>query len=877
MRIWKLFATALAVVIVSGVLSMWVIPWQMNVHAQNLQVDPEPLPTDGPNGLRFVDGNSQPPRTYPDPEQPVAIDFGQDAAVGPIDANVQPARPEPIREPVADPRANTPENGTPFLGDLEPIVQNDGLEEMYDAMSGQRIEQRTTVRRLDRLNAVQVADVLKALFGREQGFVVTAEPVTNTLIVRSSDATLEDVFKLISQLEETHARAEAEAAQAAIEADAEAMMLAERDQLLNAVEAQKQGFEMEVQQLQAPNRGVSQFMPADKDAAVLWSSLQKLEQRSMAVARSLQGALTMFTEDHPTVKKMRAELRMVIEQSFQLRLQAQEREVAALTQRLAQVKHRLRRRGELRDRIIDRRLNELTGEGDETLWDPAPQTLPRPSRQVPQNGFNPFGGGPLTEPDNTAASVFEGTELVPTATEYPNPFSDTPVIGTSTVRVEFNSPEQKIPIVVSGTVFTGQKLIVTTGVPVAPQVGGFQVRFENGTTSAAAFLGANTSTGLTLLRADQVPNAIRGLNLAKDHVKAGDRVSAAWFQGKSGLHVGRGIVAAIDRTVNDRPAVQTDLSFADTGVGGPLVNQSGQLVGVLSVATDNDTGSISFAAPLDAVRSLLNFVDVEPGATTPLNSKPDAELSAAAEPMVRPDPRGAGLDLPLDGAAPVDLAIRRRLVESRFQYRAAEEKYERNKALHARKALSDTELERAETEAQAAKAMLQATEQLLLLQLNRLTARISLARKEYEIAQNEFDVAEQANERVRGVVTQADLLKLTLAAERAKTALNELVSLHGFLADAIPQPTEDPGAGSGEGFGFEGPASPAGSTVPPAKSGAGAPTVPRSGYRPEPVPASDAFGADDSAELPDPVETDDLGDPVGAESTESDSEDPFVK
>ena len=57
--------------------------------------------------------------------------------------------------------------------------------------------------------------------------------------------------------------------------------------------------------------------------------------------------------------------------------------------------------------------------------------------------------------------------------------------------------------------------------PIAPQIGGFRVRFENGSMSAATFLGANASTGLTLLRANTVPKAMcRSAALSKPHNRA---------------------------------------------------------------------------------------------------------------------------------------------------------------------------------------------------------------------------------------------------------------------------------------------------------------------------------------------------------------------
>lgn len=370
MRVVKMLSAVVLVAAACGVAALQYGEWQHDAYGQSDPPQP-PRATFNPSSAGKAESGSTssdllpPQRNVPERVRVGATSDFSSASTPPggTGANSIPARSEPYSDP-------NPAFGTRAAGSVR------------------KVELATTVHRLGHLDAAQVSEVLKTLFSDRPGFIVTAEPVTNTLIIRADNKALKDILQLVEQLEQTHRDAVAEAdARAAewtaemvgIESDEAEIIQTEQRQLVENMVSQRL---QAVRQQQMAESMLSDFAPADPDAAARRSALQESEQRSHAVARNLQAALTMYSVKHPRVLQLRQELREILEQAFERRLQAQEHEVAFLTERLATVQSRLRRRAELRERIIERRVNELTGNGDETLWDPAPMQRPQQAQEM---------------------------------------------------------------------------------------------------------------------------------------------------------------------------------------------------------------------------------------------------------------------------------------------------------------------------------------------------------------------------------------------------------------------------------------------------------------------------------------------------------------
>ena len=85
-----------------------------------------------------------------------------------------------------------------------------------------------------------------------------------------------------------------------------------------------------------------------------------------------------------------AQLKKLVERSFDEMHSAQLREAEALAERLQKLKDRLKLRAEKKDDIVARHIRQLKGEVDDLQWD---TPTPRPNNIPPLNGVFGMGGG----------------------------------------------------------------------------------------------------------------------------------------------------------------------------------------------------------------------------------------------------------------------------------------------------------------------------------------------------------------------------------------------------------------------------------------------------------------------------------------------------
>jgi putative serine protease PepD len=179
----------------------------------------------------------------------------------------------------------------------------------------------------------------------------------------------------------------------------------------------------------------------------------------------------------------------------------------------------------------------------------------------------------------------------------------------------------------SGVVISSDGLILTNNHVVAAAANGGQlgVSFQNGKTARAEIVGRDPSSDLAVIRAQGVKD-LRPATLGRSaDLSVGEQVVAIGSPlGLAGT-VTTGIVSALDRPVragggDGDPgsestvlnAIQTDTAINPGNSGGPLVNMSGQVVGINSaIATlgaGGQSGSIGlgFAIPIDSARPIAD-------------------------------------------------------------------------------------------------------------------------------------------------------------------------------------------------------------------------------------------------------------------------------
>ena len=126
---------------------------------------------------------------------------------------------------------------------------------------------------------------------------------------------------------------------------------------------------------------------------------------------------------------------------------------------------------------------------------------------------------------------------------------------------------------------------------------------------SATVVGADEGNDVALLKVENgsgLPAAELGRSAA---VKVGDDVVA--IGNALGLRgnptVTRGIVSALNRTVENLTGmIQTDAAINPGNSGGPLVNSSGQVIGINTAVAADGAQNIGFAIPIDKAKTLAD-------------------------------------------------------------------------------------------------------------------------------------------------------------------------------------------------------------------------------------------------------------------------------
>ena len=156
---------------------------------------------------------------------------------------------------------------------------------------------------------------------------------------------------------------------------------------------------------------------------------------------------------------------------------------------------------------------------------------------------------------------------------------------------------------------------IVTNEHVVDGVTSASVRFWNGDTYKATVVGADPSTDLAVIKVDAPESVLHPLSLAdSSKVQVGDAAIAIGSPFGLEETVTSGIVSALHRsmrapngfTIND--SLQTDAAINHGNSGGPLLNSSGQVIGVNAQIAGN-TGAnvgVGFAIPSSTVRTIAD-------------------------------------------------------------------------------------------------------------------------------------------------------------------------------------------------------------------------------------------------------------------------------
>jgi S1-C subfamily serine protease len=156
----------------------------------------------------------------------------------------------------------------------------------------------------------------------------------------------------------------------------------------------------------------------------------------------------------------------------------------------------------------------------------------------------------------------------------------------------------------SGFVVDASGLILTN-YHVVSEAPAIEVRFKDGTRRAAEIVVTDAASDLAVLRVD-LPGGTPVLQFAdSDSVRVGEPAIAIGSPFGLAQTVTQGIISATGRSARD--LIQTDAPINPGNSGGPLLNATGQVIGVNTQIASPIRGSVGvgFAVPSNTARALL--------------------------------------------------------------------------------------------------------------------------------------------------------------------------------------------------------------------------------------------------------------------------------
>ncbi len=183
----------------------------------------------------------------------------------------------------------------------------------------------------------------------------------------------------------------------------------------------------------------------------------------------------------------------------------------------------------------------------------------------------------------------------------------------------------------SGVILSSDGKILTNNHVIADAVNGqgnLTVTFNDGKTAQATIVGFDTGSDLAVIQATGVSGLPAATLGNSDSVQVGDTVVAIGSPDGLQSTVTSGIVSALNRTVTvssgrgfdasqvSYKAIQTDASINPGNSGGPLLNTSGQVVGINSAIYSPTNGmsqggsvGLGFSIPVNQVKPLLTKLE----------------------------------------------------------------------------------------------------------------------------------------------------------------------------------------------------------------------------------------------------------------------------
>jgi putative serine protease PepD len=180
----------------------------------------------------------------------------------------------------------------------------------------------------------------------------------------------------------------------------------------------------------------------------------------------------------------------------------------------------------------------------------------------------------------------------------------------------FGAPQQSQSGKAEGTGFVlDSKGDIVTNEHVIDGATSITVKFQNGKTAKGTLVGSDTGSDLAVIKVDPSATTLVPLALGDSAtVQTGQAVFAIGSPFGLADSLSAGIVSATGRTItspSNKPianAIQTDAAINHGNSGGPLLDSSGNVIGVNSQIESDSGGNdgVGFAIPVNTVKSITS-------------------------------------------------------------------------------------------------------------------------------------------------------------------------------------------------------------------------------------------------------------------------------
>jgi putative serine protease PepD len=222
--------------------------------------------------------------------------------------------------------------------------------------------------------------------------------------------------------------------------------------------------------------------------------------------------------------------------------------------------------------------------------------------------------------DSSSASGLDASALYANTAAGVVDITSNGVTDSSQSNSPFGAPQQQDTTATgTGFVVDGKGHIVTAA-HVVDGASSITVTFQDGKTRKATLLGKDNATDVAVLSVDPSGLTLHPLTLGSSaSLNVGDPVAAIGDPFTYQRSMSTGIVSGLDRTISApngftvAHAIQTDASLNPGNSGGPVLDASGKVIGIVDqIATNgsSETSSgVGFAVPIDLVKSELSSLE----------------------------------------------------------------------------------------------------------------------------------------------------------------------------------------------------------------------------------------------------------------------------